>query len=72
MATADEAPAGRPAVPVTVRQKIYLGSGWKYELLLEDGSAGVVRGTRQLDWLSSPNDTAFLTWDPRVAPELAA
>ena len=59
--------AGRPAVRVTVRQAIYLGSGWKYEIVLPDESTGVVRGARGLDWLHGENETAWLSWDPAAA-----
>lgn len=63
---------GRPSVPVTVRQSIYLGSGWKYEIVLPDGRAGVVRPTTRLDWVTGDNDSAILTWDPARAPEFPA
>ncbi|MEV8338643.1 ABC transporter ATP-binding protein [Leucobacter sp. NPDC077196] len=66
-ATPDGASAGHPAVPVTVRQAIYLGSGWKYEVVLPDGSTGVVRGTRGLDWLHGENESAWLSWKPGAA-----
>ena len=70
----DEAHAGpgRPAIPVTVRQAIYLGSGWKFEIVLPDGTVGVVRGERQLDWLEGDTGSAILTWDPELAPVLPA
>ncbi|MGW9021452.1 ABC transporter ATP-binding protein [Leucobacter chromiiresistens] len=66
-ATADGAAPGRPSVPVTVRQAIYLGSGWKYEIVLPDGSTGVVRGDRGLDWLHGENESAWLSWNPGSA-----
>ncbi len=69
---ASEAAPGRPAVHVTVRQAIYLGSGWKYEILLPDGSVGVVRGERHPDWLDGENSEAVLSWDPELAPVLGA
>ncbi|PRI11105.1 ABC transporter ATP-binding protein [Leucobacter massiliensis] len=59
--------AGRPAVPVTVRQTIYLGSGWKYEIVLPDGSTGVVRSADALGWMSGENVPAVLSWDPALA-----
>ncbi|MEJ6488199.1 ABC transporter ATP-binding protein [Leucobacter sp. USCH14] len=66
-ATPDGVAPGRPAVPVTVRQAIYLGSGWKYEIVLPDGSTGVVRGDRGLDWLHGENESAWLSWNPGSA-----
>ncbi|WP_416443601.1 ABC transporter ATP-binding protein [Leucobacter sp. HNU] len=62
-----EVGAGRPAIPVSIRQAIYLGSGWKYEVVLPDGSTGVVRGPRALDWLSGDEQSAWLSWDPARA-----
>lgn len=69
--TEGDVPPGKPSVPVTIRQAIYLGSGWKYEVLLPDGNAGVVRGDRPLAWLGGENQHAVLTWDPEQAPEFA-
>lgn len=66
-----EVGAGRPSIPVTVRQSIYLGSGWKYEIVLPNGEAGVVRPDTQLEWATGNNDAAVLTWDPTRAPEFA-
>ncbi len=66
-----DVPPGKPSVPVTIRQAIYLGSGWKYEVLLPNGNAGVVRGERPLEWLGGENQHAVLTWDPEQAPEFA-
>ena len=63
---------GRPAVPVTVRQAIYLGSGWKYEIVLPDGSTGVVRSSRGLDWLDAENEAAYVSWRPEAASVFAA
>lgn len=63
---------GRPALAVTVRQAIYLGAGWKYEIVLPDGTVGVVRGGAQLEWLTAEDSTAVLTWNPQGAPVLAA
>lgn len=62
---------GKPSVPVTIRQAIYLGAGWKYEVVLPNGTAGVVRGDTSLPWLSHENQQAILTWDPSQAPEFA-
>ncbi|MHA3684082.1 ABC transporter ATP-binding protein [Leucobacter sp. HY1910] len=70
-ASAAEAGAGQAAVPVTVRQAIYLGSGWKYEIVLPDGSTGVVRGSEQLPWLSGDNAEAWLSWRPTLASQFA-
>ena len=69
--SADVAP-GRPAIPVEVRQAIYLGSGWKFEIVLPDGTVGVVRGEQQLYWLDGDTGSAVLTWDPELAPVLPA
>ena len=68
----DMVPAGRPAIPVTVRQSIYLGSGWKFEIILPNGTVGVVRSDVQLDWLTADQSRALLSWDPALAPELPA
>ncbi|RRD60691.1 ABC transporter ATP-binding protein [Leucobacter sp. OH1287] len=71
---ADESSAkpGMPTVPVTVRQAIYLGSGWKFEIVLPDGTPGVIRSNTGLEWLGEAENRAFLTWAPAVAPELPA
>lgn len=69
--TGDEVGAGRAAVPVIVRQAIYLGSGWKYEIVLPDGRTGVVRGSETLDWLHGENMPAVLSWDPARASVFA-
>ena len=71
LADAAAAGPGRPAVPVTVRQAIYLGSGWKYEIVLPDGSTGVVRGTEALGWMRGENEPAVLSWDPASASAFA-
>lgn len=69
-------PLGYRAVPVTVRQSVYLGSGWKHEIVLDsqgsDDAAGVIRGVEQLDWLGSGNTPAQLAWRPERVTELAA
>lgn len=70
--TATAVPAGRPAVPVTVRQAIYLGSGWKYEVVLPDSSAGVVRGSAPIPWLSGEKQQAYLSWHPAKAATFKA
>ncbi len=68
-----ELPAGMQRTMVTVRQSVYLGSGWKHEIVLDrpsahDSAAGVIRGTEQLDWLHGSNTPAQLAWYPeRVA-----
>ncbi|MFT4232721.1 MAG: ABC transporter ATP-binding protein [Leucobacter sp.] len=66
-ASADRVGPGRAAVPVTVRQAIYLGSGWKFEIVLPDGSTGVVRSATAVDWLHGENEQAVLSWDPALA-----
>ncbi|WP_217136259.1 ABC transporter ATP-binding protein [Leucobacter chinensis] len=66
----DVAP-GKPSVGVIVRQAIYLGAGWKYEVILPDGTAGVVRTDQSLPWLVGENERAVLTWEPEKAPEFA-
>ena len=66
-ASADRVAPGRPVVPVTVRQAIYLGSGWKFEIVLPDGSTGVVRSAAGVDWLRGENEAAVLSWDPALA-----
>lgn len=71
-ANAESVPVGRPGIPVKVRQSIYLGSGWKFEIVLPDGTVGVVRSDVQLDWLTAENSDAVLSWDPALAPELPA
>lgn len=38
----NQASAGQPAIRTHVRQAIYLGSGWKFEIVLPDGEVGVV------------------------------
>lgn len=69
-------PLGYRAVPVTVRQSVYLGSGWKHEIVLDgqdsDDAAGVIRGAEQLDWLGTGNTPAQLAWRPERVTELAA
>ncbi|MBC9953972.1 ABC transporter ATP-binding protein [Leucobacter sp. cx-42] len=64
-------PAGFDSVEVSVRQAIYLGSGWKYEIVLGDGSTGVVRGTEALPWLNADNQVALLAWEPAQASVFA-
>lgn len=71
-ADTEAVPTGRPAVSVTVRQAIYLGSGWKFEIVLPDDSVGVVRSESPLPWLTESTDTAVLSWDPAQAPVLPA
>ncbi|MFC5337454.1 ABC transporter ATP-binding protein [Leucobacter denitrificans] len=68
----NQVPAGQPAIRVHVRQAIYLGSGWKFEIVLPGGEVGVVRSNSQLNWLSGDNSTAVLSWNPALAPSLAA
>lgn len=69
-------PLGYRGVPVTVRQSVYLGSGWKHEIVLDvpaaDDAAGVIRGAEQLDWLGGANTPAQLAWRPERVTELAA
>lgn len=69
-------PLGYRGVPVTVRQSVYLGSGWKHEIVLDvpaaDDAAGVIRGADQLDWLGGANTPAQLAWRPERVTELAA
>lgn len=67
--TAEDVPLGMQSAPVTVRQSVYLGSGWKHEIVLDaqNGSepvAGVIRGAEQLDWLTGSNTPAQLAWRP--------
>ncbi|WGD37023.1 ABC transporter ATP-binding protein [Lysinibacter sp. HNR] len=65
-----EVAAGHRSVPVTVLQSIYLGSGWKYECVLPDGSTGVVRDGAEPRWRGSPGTSALLAWNPADAVEL--
>lgn len=71
-----ELPLGYRGVPVTVRQSVYLGSGWKHEIVLDyqagDDAAGVIRGAEQLEWLGAGNTPAQLAWRPERVTELAA
>nr|WP_272929038.1 ABC transporter ATP-binding protein [Leucobacter chromiireducens] len=66
-------PTGMQGAPVTVRQSVYLGAGWKHEIVLDlpgqaEPVAGVIRGAEQLDWLAGSNTPAQLAWHPgRVA-----
>lgn len=62
-------PSGMQGVPVTVRQSVYLGSGWKHEIELQQPAGaepitGVIRGTEELDWLDGVNASAQLAWRP--------
>lgn len=72
-----ELPSGMRGAPVIVRQSVYLGSGWKHEIVLDapghaDPVAGVIRGAEQLDWLSGGNTPAQLAWYPEHVAVLAA
>ncbi|MBC9927892.1 MULTISPECIES: ABC transporter ATP-binding protein [unclassified Leucobacter] len=67
-----EIPAGYDSISVTVRQSVYLGSGWKHEIVLADENAGVIRGVLQLDWLGEANTPAQLAWRPERVTVLPA
>ncbi|TDP90921.1 putative spermidine/putrescine transport system ATP-binding protein [Leucobacter luti] len=76
-ASATAVPVGMQSVPVTIRQSVYLGSGWKHEIVLEnpglaDPVAGVIRGVEELDWLTGSNTPAQLAWHPEQVATLAA
>lgn len=71
-----QVPLGMQSTPVTVRQSVYLGSGWKHEIVLDGQNtaepvAGVIRGTEQLDWLDGNNTPAQLAWRPEHVAVLA-
>ena len=57
-----EVPLGSTMVPVKVIQNIYLGSGHKYELLLPDGSTGIVRAPLEAGTSLRPGDGAWVHW----------
>ncbi|RRD34977.1 ABC transporter ATP-binding protein [Leucobacter sp. OH2974_COT-288] len=64
--------AAAPQLPVTVKQAIYLGAEWKFEIELPGGSTGVVRSATPYEWLPSTGNRALLTWNPNFAPVLPA
>lgn len=57
--------AARPseynAIPVTVRSATYLGSGWRYEVDLPDGTTGIVRTPHDAPRFGQ-GDSATMTW----------
>lgn len=55
-------PLGSTMVPVKVIQNIYLGSGHKYELLLPDGSTGIVRTPLEQSTTLRSGDDAWVHW----------
>lgn len=58
-----EVPLGSTMVPVKIIQNIYLGSGHKYELLLPDGTTGIVRTPRERGTSLRPGDNAWVHWN---------
>ncbi|WP_166986145.1 ABC transporter ATP-binding protein [Canibacter zhoujuaniae] len=65
-------PADMQAVPVTIKQSIYLGSGWKFEIELKDGTKGVVRSPNLHNWITGDNISAQLAWNPTNTPTVPA
>ena len=72
-----EVPFGMQSAPVTVRQSVYLGSGWKHEIELSgtgipEPIAGVIRGAEELEWLGTTGGPAVLAWHPDQVATLPA
>jgi putative spermidine/putrescine transport system ATP-binding protein len=63
----ERVPVGTNALPVTVVEQIYLGSVWKYEIRLPDGSAGFVRHAKGDRNVFGADTAATLVWNPRDA-----
>jgi putative spermidine/putrescine transport system ATP-binding protein len=64
-------PDGHNALPVLVVERIYLGSVWKYEIRLPDGSTGFVRQGKEDATLLEPGADADLVWKPGAGVLLA-
>ena len=52
------------ALPVTVKTATYLGVGWRYDVVLFDGTSGIVRTPNDATRFG-PGDQAVVTWDVR-------
>jgi putative spermidine/putrescine transport system ATP-binding protein len=52
------------ALPVTVKTATYLGVGWRYDVVLFDGTSGIVRTPNDATRFG-PGDQAIVTWDVR-------
>lgn len=50
------------ALPVTVKTATYLGVGWRYDVVLFDGTSGIVRTPNDATRFG-PGDQAVVTWD---------
>ncbi|MGO4103589.1 ABC transporter ATP-binding protein [Leifsonia sp. YAF41] len=64
-------PTEHARVEVRLLQSVYLGSGWKHEIGLPDGTTGVVRDAGELSTTARPGEAALLSWHPRNAVVLA-
>ena len=56
-------PVGHGYQKVRVLQSIYLGSGWKHEIVLPDGTTGVVRDAGTTRFRAADVE-AVLSWHP--------
>ncbi|MGD6980202.1 MULTISPECIES: ABC transporter ATP-binding protein [Citricoccus] len=52
------------ALPVAVKTATYLGVGWRYDVVLFDGTSGIVRTPNDATRFG-PGDQAVVTWDVR-------
>ncbi|GAB3119394.1 ABC transporter ATP-binding protein [Glaciibacter psychrotolerans] len=66
-ASVDNVPDAHARVQVRLLQSVYLGSGWKHEIGLPDGSTGVVRDAGERSTSSRPGESALLSWHPEHA-----
>ncbi len=60
-------PTEHTRIEVRLLQSVYLGSGWKHEIGLPDGTTGVVRDAGELATTSRPGEAAQLSWHPENA-----
>ncbi|PDQ34551.1 MAG: polyamine ABC transporter ATP-binding protein [Candidatus Lumbricidophila eiseniae] len=67
-----EVPGGCLTADVMIQQSVYLGSGWKHEIVLPDNTTGVVRSDRIPDSLHGVNIPAQLTWHPSEVTRVSA
>ena len=54
-------PPGHNKLAATVTATTYLGSSWKYEVVLEDGTPGIVRQHAETD-IHQPGDAVDVVW----------